>query len=329
MRFGGTRKADPEAPGSPGGGATPVDFMHDPAWTALVGPIMHGEGNPQTLARLPRRDRDYIYRVVAHLDSPLSGETLQRWYREAPSANVAGLLGASKVRDARRIRNGRRLFDLTPLETERYSVVLADAESFLLNACTHYPNDVLPWIPRIDLARGLRLGRDEILRRFSEAQARERWNLLAAHAAFTGLLPIWAGSYGELFEFVADVVAGTPEGHPARSLAASAEAERLVNDRNLNLSHMPARAGLDFSKLLLHYVRTLPDDPDPDDVVALGAFLFVAAPRDTEEAGAVMRALELLRGRCGGHPYSELNDPLGWFARTLATREGEARALLG
>ncbi|NTV40362.1 MAG: hypothetical protein HGA51_10490, partial [Demequinaceae bacterium] len=203
-----------------------------------------------------------------------------------------------------------------------------DAESFLLNACTHYPDAVLPWIPRIELARGLRLGRDEIMRRFAEAQARERWNFLAADATFKGLLPVWSGSYALLFEFVSDVIRDTPAGHPARSLAASAEAERLMKDRNLDLSHMPARAGIDFSRLFLHHVRALPEELDPDDVVAVGAFLFVAVPRDTEEAEAVMRALDLLRGRCGGHPYSTLNDPLAWFGRTLATRESEALALL-
>ncbi len=328
MRFGGAKKPDPEASGVAGGGALPVDFMHDPAWTSFVAPIMNGSANPRTLAKLPRRDRNYVYRAVSHTNSPVTSEHLQRWYREAPSANIAGLVGAAKVRDARRIRNGRRLFDITPLETERYSVVLADAESFLLNACSHYPDEILPWIPRIDLARGLRLGKDEIMRRFSEAQARERWNFLAADAAFNGLLPVWAGSYALLFEFVADAVTGTPAGHPAQSLAASAEAERLINDHNLGLSHMPARAGIDFSRLFLHYVRALPDELDPDDVVGVGAFLFVAPPRDGEEAEAVIRALELLRGRCGGHPYSTLKDPLAWFGRILATRESEAREFL-
>lgn len=329
MRFGGAKKSDAEAPGPEGGTALLVDFMHDPGWTSLVAPILRGSADPRSLAKLTRRDRDYIFRMVAHRDSPLPSERVQQWYREAPSANLAALMGAAKVRDARRIRNGRRLFDLTPLESERFSVVLADAESFLLNACSHYPESVLPWIPRIELARGLRLGRDEVLRRFSEAQARERWNFLAAEAAFKGLLPEWVGgSYAALFEFVAEVVAGTPAGHPARSLAASAEAERLIKDRNLDLSHMPARAGIDFPRLFVHYVRALPDDLDPDDVVGLGAFMFVAVPRDAEDAEAVLRGLELLHGRCGGHPYSTLKDPLAWFGRTLATREGEARALL-
>jgi hypothetical protein len=266
--------------------------------------------------------------VVAHLESPVTADNTHRWYRDAPSAATAGLVGAAKVRDAKRIRRGRRLFDLTPSETERYSVILADAESFLLNACTHYPDAVLPWIPRIDLARGLRLGHDEILRRFAEAQSRERWNLLAAEAAFTGLLPAWSGSYSLMFELAAKTLVDTPPGHPVRSLVASAEAERVMKDRNLDLHLMPAREGLDFTRLFVHYVRSLPDELDPDDVVGLGAFLFVASPRDGDEAEAVMRALELLRGRCGGHPYSTLHDPGAWFARTLATRESEARALL-
>lgn len=328
MRFGGAKRPS-AGTDVPDGGTLPVDFMHDPGWTSLIEPVIRGSADPRALARLPRRDRDYTYRAVSHSESPLSADQLQRWYREAPSANIAGLIGAAKVRDARRIRAGRRLFDLTAVESERFSLTLADAESFLLNACAHYPDAALPWIPRIEVARGLRLGKDEILRRFAEAQSRERWNFLAAEATFKGLLPVWSGSYAVLFEFVSDVIAGTSAGHPARSLAASAEAERLMKDRNLDLSHMPARSGIDFSRLFLHYVRALPDELDPDDVVGLGAFMFVATPRDAEEAQAVLRGLELLRGRCGGHPYSTLKDPGGWFMRTLATREGEARALLG
>lgn len=328
MRFGGGKKADAESPDSEGSGALPIDFMRDSAWTVLVTPILRGEVNPRLLARLPRKDRDYAYRMVAHLESPIPVERTQSWYREAPSGNTAALVGAARVRDARRIRKGRRLFDMTPSESERYAVILADAESFLLNACTHYPDAVLPWVPRIDLARGLSLGPDEIRRRFAEAQSRERWNFLAAEATFTGLLPSWSGSYELLFTLAADAMADTPRGHAARSLVATAEAERIMKDRNLSLSLMPARSGLDFTRLFVHHVRALPDELDPDDVIALGAFMFVAIPRDKEEAEAVLLGLELLRGRCGGQPYGTLNDPLAWFARTLSSREAEARALL-
>jgi hypothetical protein len=328
MKFGRGRPADADGPGSEGGGTLPIDFMYDPAWTVLVAPLLRGEANPRSLTRLPRKDRDYIYRAVSHIESPISVERTRAWYQEAPSANTAALVGAAKVRDARRIRMGRRLFDMTPSESQRYTVILADAESFLLNACSHYPDSVLPWIPRIDLARGLSLGPDEILRRFAEAQARERWNFLAAEATFTGLLPSWSGSYELLFRLGTDAMADTPRGHAARSLVATAEAERIMNDRNLNLSHMPARSGLDFTRLFVHHVRALPDELDPDDVIGLGAFMFVAIPRNKEEAEAVLLGLELLHGRCGGQPYDTLNNPLAWFGRTLASRESEARALL-
>ena len=328
MKFGRGRTADADGPRSEGGGTLPVDFMRDSAWTALVAPLLRGEVNPRTLARLPRKDRDYIYRAVSQLNSPISVERTRAWYQEAPSANVAALVGAAKVKDARRIRMGRRLFDLTPSESQRHAVILADAESFLLNACSHYPDSVLPWIPRIDLAYGLSLGPDEILRRFAEAQARERWNFLAAEATFAGLQPGSSGSYELLFGLGTDAMSGTPPGHAARSLVATAEAERIMNDRNLNLSHMPARSGLDFTRLFVHHVRALPDELDPDDVIGLGAFMFVAIPRNREEAEAVLLGLELLRGRCGGEPYGSLNDPLAWFRRTLASRESEARALL-
>lgn len=327
MRFGGgTEPGDPSS--ESGNAALPVDFMHDPGWAALVGPVLRREVDPRTLGRLPRRDRDYVYRVVAHFESPVTVSSAQRWYRDAPSAVTAGLVGAAKVRDAKRIRQGRRLPELTPEETDRYSVILADAESFLLNACTHDPDALLPWIARIDLARGLRLGHDEILRRFAEAQSRERWNLLAAEAAFTGLLPVWSGSYALVFDFAAKAVADTGPGHPVRSLVALAEADRLMRDPNLALHLIPAREGLDLGKLFAHYVRALPEELDPDDVVGLGAFLFVATPRNRDEATTVMLALESLRGRCGGLPYSELNDPAAWFTRTLEARQKEARALL-
>lgn len=310
------------------GVGVPPDFMRAPSWTALVSDVVHEHVTPAQLARLPRRDRDYVYRVVANLDSPVPVVQATRWYNQAPSGVTAGLMGAAKVRDARRIRAGRRLFDMAPAELDRYNAILADAESFLLNACAHYPGSVLPWVPRIDAARGLRLGHDEVLRRFSEAQACERWNFLAVESTFTGMTPSWGGSYQALFEFAADVVLGTPSGHPGRAIAAYAEAERLVRDHNLALSAMPAREQLDFHGLFAAYVRALPDDLDPDDVIGLGAFLFAVAPRDAAEARTTSQALELLQRRCGGYPYTELRDPVAWFDRIVSTRDAEATALL-
>ena len=310
------------------GVGVPPDFMRSPEWSSLVADVVHGHMASAQLARLPRRDRDYIYRVVSHLDSPISADQANRWYNQTPSGVTAGLVGAAKARDARRIRAGRRVFDMSAPELDRYNAILADVESFLLNACAHYPDSLLPWVPRIDAARGLRLGHDEVLRRFAEAQARERWNFLAVESTFKGLTPAWQGSYQAVFEFAADVVLGTPPGHPARAVAAYAEAERIVRDRNLALSAMPARENLDFQALFGAYVRALPDVLDPDDVVGLGAFLFVVAPRDAAEARITVQALELLQRRCGGYPYTELKDPVAWFDRIVATRDAEATALL-
>ena len=67
MKFGRGKLADAEQSGAASRGTLPIDFMHDPAWTVLVAPILRGEVEPRTLARLPRRERDYIYRVVSHL----------------------------------------------------------------------------------------------------------------------------------------------------------------------------------------------------------------------------------------------------------------------
>ena len=100
MKFGRGRTSDADRPDSEGGSTLPVDFMRDSAWTALVAPLLRGEVNPRTLARLPRKDRDYIYRAVSQLNSPISVERTRAWYQEAPSANVAALVGAAKVKDA-------------------------------------------------------------------------------------------------------------------------------------------------------------------------------------------------------------------------------------
>lgn len=310
-------------------GHTTPDFMLDPAWTQLATSVIHGHLAAGKLNRLPRRDRDYVYRVVANLDSPVTVDQATSWYNHAPSGTTAGLAGAAKVREAKRIRAGRRVFDMSPSETQRYVAILADVESFLKNACSHYPDAVLPWVPRIDAARGLRLGHDEVLRRFAEAQACEKWNFLAAEATLQGLTPSWSGSYQLMFEFATDAAIATPSGHPVRALAAQAEAERLMRDRNLSLSLMPARESLNLPQLYAAYVKALPDDLDPDDVVGLGAFLFVMTPTDAAQAAVTMRALELLRRRCGGCPYTALGDPLAWFGRITATRESEAMALLG
>lgn len=325
MIFGGGKdRGDPAGDRLPG--HVPVDFMHEPHWTKLANDVSHDHLRGGEIAQLSVAERDYAYRVVANLDSSVTTEQAMHWYRDAPNGVTAGLAGAAKVREARRIRKGRRLFDMTPDESDRYRAILADAETFLLNATAKHPDAVLPWIPRIDLARGLKLGTTEIIRRFAEAQAREPWNFLACESAFEGQTPRWSGSYEQLFDFAADAVAA-PAGHPARALAAYAEAERMVKDRNMDLGVMPTRASFDFHAQFGAFMRHLPDELGPHDVVALGAWIFIITPKDAKEAEYMIQALELLRRRCGGYPYTILNDPLAWFQRIVNQREEEARAL--
>lgn len=52
--------------------------MHDPAWTVLVAPLLRGEANPRSMTGLPRKDRDYIYRAVSHIESPVSVERTRK-----------------------------------------------------------------------------------------------------------------------------------------------------------------------------------------------------------------------------------------------------------
>lgn len=305
----------------------PIDFMFDPHWTRVSNGLVQRHFDAEQISRLSRKDRDYAYRVVAHLDSPITSEQATRWYLQAPSGITAGLAGAAKVRDAKLIRAGRRLFEMDEDESQRYQAKLADADALLLNATVKFPNEVLAWIPRIDVARGLQKGLPALKRLFSEAQARERWHFLACESAFEGHTVRWGGSYAALFEFAVDAMAA-PAGHPARSLIAFAEAERLTWDRNMDTSVMPARADIDFHAQFGAYVRNLPDDLDPDDVIGLGAWLYVLTPRDERDARYVIQALEVLKGRGGGYPYSSLNDPVAWHRRVLTQREEEAVSFL-
>ena len=305
----------------------PIDFMFDPHWTRVSSGLIQRRFDPAEISRLSRKDRDYAYRVVANLDSPVTSEQAYRWYVQSPSGITAGLAGAAKVRDAKLIRAGRRLFEMSEDESRRYQAKLADADALLVNATAKYPHEVLAWIPRIDVARGLQKGLPVIKRMFSEAQAREPWHFLACEAAIEGHTVRWGGSYAALFEFAVDAMAA-PAGHPARSLIAFAEAERMTWDRNMDTSVMPARADIDFHAQFGAYVRNLPDDLDPDDVIGLGAWLYVITPRDERDARYVIQALELLKGRGGGYPYSSLNDPVGWLRKVLAQREDEAVSFL-
>lgn len=306
-------------------GAAPVDFMAEPEWTSLAADLTHGRIRPTELARLPRPHRDYAYRMVAHLDSPIAVESTQRWYAAAPSGTTAGLVGAAKVRQARRIRGPRLLAELSEDERERHRAILADAESFLLNACARFPDAALPWVPRIDLARGLRLGLDEIRRRHNESQAREPWSFLAAEAAFVGHCTVWAGSYQAMFSF-ADECRAAPAGHPARCIGALAEAERLLREPRAGLDVMPARELIDLHQEFALFMDAVREPLDPDAVIAVGAFLAVISPRDGGEAALVRRAVTALARRCGGLPYSAAADPLAWFDAVIDAREAEAGA---
>lgn len=301
--------------------------MLDARYSRIAAEIQHGELTGHDIAHLGRRERDYALRVTAHEDARVPVEQTLAWYREAPHGNTAALVGAAKVRVARRLKGTRLFADMTADDADHVRAVLTDAKAFLKNASAHFPDAFLPWVPRIGIAHLMERGADEVERMFVEAQSREKWNVQAAELAFLGQMPRWRADPLALFTWATNTMVAPPS-HPIQCLVAMAEAARLRLIPNVPLEDIPVRLRLDLPAMFSDYVRTLPDDADPEDVVALGAWLDIIQPTTTQTAQDVRHALTVLKGRVASYPFLWARDPMGEFAHMIALREKQVRHLL-
>ena len=102
---------------------------------------------------------------------------------------------------------------------------LEEARRSCLVATEWYPQDPVPWVALLSLARLYDNGQPEIWKWWWELTTRDRFNRDAHHQVLQYLFPRWHGSFTEMFDFAADTAAQAPPGSPLHLLPLVAHTE--------------------------------------------------------------------------------------------------------
>lgn len=102
---------------------------------------------------------------------------------------------------------------------------LVDADRDLAHAAALDHRDPVPFVRGIWAAMGLSLGKEEIHRRFAEAERRHHLTVSGVYGMVQALARKWSGSHDEMFGFARWVGSQAPDGHPAHKAIALAHLE--------------------------------------------------------------------------------------------------------
>jgi hypothetical protein len=180
-------------------------------------PIGRWQG-PRDLLRATGRDwdrRTFRMRVLA--DAAVGFRCVETW-QAAERFNPDAVVLRAEV-------EVMRVFRLAGAgETVAVDRLDAALRTCLLAADT-YPEDPVPWVSLLTLARLYPTGRSEIWNWWAELQARDGFNREAYHQALRYVSPRYHGSDTDMYQFARDVAAAAPTGHPLAALPQVARAE--------------------------------------------------------------------------------------------------------
>ncbi len=175
-----------------------------------------------------RRDGWLVGELFGSDRSAIPTRVLAAWAAAAPSGRSLAFHGRALGRDAWAIRGRGYGRDVDAIAWAPFSAPLEEAERVLWQAVDVAPGSADPWIGLIVTARGLSLGRDEVVHRFNQAHGRDRFRPDACAQAMQGLCAKWFGSDDEMFGFARWDEAEAPADSAARMVLPMAHIERLV-----------------------------------------------------------------------------------------------------
>jgi hypothetical protein len=156
---------------------------------------------------------------------------------------AAVLLGEVLIQQAWRIRTSARAQDVSRDQFDRFHAGLRQAETVLIDAVAHRPDDPGLWASRLLTARGLELGRSESRRRYDRMAALDPHFLPGQMHMVQNLCPRWSGTWDLVLAFAREAVAATPPGSPSAVLIAYVHVERWLNTERARGAYLESVRG--------------------------------------------------------------------------------------
>ncbi|MBS2962865.1 hypothetical protein KGA66_07415 [Actinocrinis puniceicyclus] len=203
-----------------------------------------------------RRDWDRrTHRIKVLADTTAASAWLERWLALDPRNPDAATLQAH-VEVVRQVR--------AQVRENGTSKTAADVEALCRRAAALSPQDPMPWISLVTLARAQGVDREELWARWRGMRERDPWNREGHHQALIYLFAAWHGSHAEMYDFAYWLAGEAPEGSPLAVLPLVAHAEsyrahsaekRAAVRAGLDMMWTEDQVGLDLDRILERWFR--------------------------------------------------------------------------
>lgn len=239
--------------------------------------------------------------------SAIPTRVMAAWAKAAPSGRSLAFHGRVLVRDAWANRGRAYAREVDAIAWEPFAADLEEAERVLWKGVEIAPGSADPWVGLIATARGLSLGRDEVVHRFNQAHGRDQFRPDACAQAMQGLCAKWFGSDEEMFGFARWVESEAPAGSAARMLLPLAHIERLVaaSGQGINAQNYFAvgRISAELCDGVERYLAATPKPARPEHLDVLNAYVYTLKPIDVRSARLVRECVERVAGRPTERPW--------------------------
>ena len=271
-----------------------------------------------------RSDGWLVAELFASDRSAIPTRVMAAWADAAPSGRSLAFHGRALVRDAWAIRGWTSTREIDLLDGGPFS---EDAERVLWKGVELAPGSADPWVGLVATARGLSLGRDELVDRFNQVHGRDQFRPDACAHAMQGLCARWFGSDDEMFGFARWVESNAPAGSAARMLLPLAHIERLVaaGSEGINAQSYFAvgRISAELCDGIERYLAATPKLAKPEHLDVLNAYVYALRPIDVRSARLARECVERVAGRPTERPWMHEGEDIVGRYRSVS----EARLL--
>ncbi|WP_156723291.1 hypothetical protein [Streptomyces apocyni] len=242
------------------------------------------------------------------------GQWLRKWRSEAPDdAGGAAVHAEFLVQQA---------FRTTTPGTDAYRIILEEARAACAEAARLAPDDPIPYITELAIARGLAYSRADFDQLWLRILDRAPQHMGAHLAALPYVSEKWHGSRAQAYEFAEAAAARAPQGSLLAALPLFAVYDHLpeVNLVRGFWESAVVRDAVQGAQFAVHSAR--PDDPMLAHVRHLLVFFLVSS----ERWGEAMEQLVAVDGHVGAVPWTLSSDPAAMYTvhRALAVAGYEA-----
>ncbi|MEO0630112.1 MAG: hypothetical protein AAFY46_05215, partial [Planctomycetota bacterium] len=201
-----------------------LSLVHDNEYTHELRAWLEYEGFELARSELARwshpSDRAFVAEAIA--DGKTPPPWIEEWQQaDEDSPELSLLLGIRAVKDAWDARGA----GWTPQNTDAFAHLLNAAESLLFRAAHRLSRDPTPWVWLLYSGKGLQVGREELVSRYSEMTARSPRHVLGHSFMVDALSTKWGGADADALKLARSASQAARDGSQVHVAVAEAWAE--------------------------------------------------------------------------------------------------------